>query len=70
MTSKSIEQLVCVKCGKIIRNDQVKDRVAVVYSGLVGLSVVAQRRYVHARCFDPRKWDRWEDYFQKKIQIE
>lgn len=65
MISKNADQHVCVKCGKYIRKDQIKDRVAVVYSGLIGLSVVAQRRYVHGRCFEPRKWDRWEDYFHK-----
>jgi hypothetical protein len=53
---------------KRIQKGQIKDRVAGVYSDLVGLSVVAHRRYVHGRCFDPRKWDRWENYFDK-IQI-
>ena len=69
MSSENIDQYVCVRCGKHIRKDQVKDRVAVVYSRLAGLSVVAQRLYVHGRCFDPRKWDRWEDYFQK-VHVE
>lgn len=60
MSAKNVERLFAM-----IRSGT---GVAIVYSGLVGLSIVAQRRYVHGHCFDPRKWDRWEDYF--KVGIE